>query len=149
MLSAWTHSKSLQAFEHVITDSYDLWIHLLDLWNICSHLLLYSPSATSAVLLIIALFWPPAHESLTTLRSNFLPIAPPRPPFHRANSVVLPHQQRFGCYSPVRKHMFNGTVPAGPRSNFFCGLGNLLTNLYQTRLWNKTTGWWSSPLTSN
>jgi len=116
----------------------------------CSHLLLYSPSATtSAVLSIVALFRPPAHESLTALRSNFLPIAPPRPATHPTGTIVIPHQQRFGFYNPVRKHLFNGTDPAGPSSNFFCGLCNLLTNLYQAHLRNKTTGGRGSPVTSN
>jgi hypothetical protein len=61
------------------------------------------------------------------------PVLLPIPPA----SIVIPHQQRFGCYNPVRKHLFNGNVPAGPSSSFFCGLCNLLTNLYQAHLGNK------------
>jgi hypothetical protein len=80
--------------------SSDWWIHLLHFWNICNHLLLYSPCAArwSAVLLIVALAWPPVRESLTELRSNFLLLAPPQqrpPPTREPSRALRPSAQTF------------------------------------------------------
>lgn len=78
----------------------------------CCYTYLAPQHMGSAVLLIVALAWPLVHESLTAIRSNFLPLAPP----YQGLLPLLAHPA--GRYNPAQKHPLNSTSGSELRTRY-------------------------------